>query len=222
MSSLLPFRTFLFDLDGTLIDHFAAIGRTYAHTLARFGRPPPSRAEVRNAVGGGSENSIAKFFTAEELPEATRVYRAYWDRTMLDDVVLMPGARELLASLHQRGAVMAVITNKLGSSSRLICTHLGLDPFLSAVIGAKDTPWLKPDRAFTLHVLGLLKAEPASTLLVGDSPYDIEAAHVAHLPAWCVSTGTHDAAQLRAAGVDRVFDSLAEVGIALLRTPKSS
>ena len=215
MSSAPPFHTFLFDLDGTLIDHFDAIQRSYTHTLGHFGRPPPTREEVRAAVGGGFENSVAKFFPGPEQAEALRVYREYWDRTMLDDVRLMPGARDLLAGLHARGTVLAVITNKLGSSSRLICAHLGLQPWLSAVVGAKDTPWLKPAREFTFHVLEQLGADPASSLLVGDSPYDIQAAHAGGLPAWCVTIGTHDGAQLKLAGADRIFDSLPALGKAL-------
>jgi phosphoglycolate phosphatase len=211
----LPFRTVLFDLDGTLIDQFSAIHRSYTHALAHFGRPAPSRAQTRAAVGGGFDTALAKFFPAEEREEATRVYREYWDRTMLDDVVLMPGARELLAALREGGATLAVVSNKLGPSSRRICEHLGLQPYLQAVIGAKDTPWLKPEREFTQHVLAQLNADPASTLMVGDSPYDVQAAHVAALPAWCVSIGTHDEAQLKIAGADRVFASLPELGKAL-------
>jgi phosphoglycolate phosphatase-like HAD superfamily hydrolase len=215
MASALPFRTFLFDLDGTLIDHFAAIQRSYTHTLAHFGRPAPTRNEVRAAVGGGFENSIAKFFAGPDLAEALGVYREYWDRTMLQDVVLMPGARELLNELHARGAVLAVITNKLGSSSRLICEHLGIQPLLSAVVGAKDTAWLKPEPEFTRHVLQLLRVSAAGAMLVGDSPYDILAAHAGGLPAWCVTIGTHTAAELEHAGADRVFAGLPELGRAL-------
>jgi phosphoglycolate phosphatase len=211
----LPFRTYLFDLDGTLIDHFAAIQRSYTHTLAHFGRPAPTRAEVRSAVGGGFENSIAKFFVGRDLTEALGVYREYWDRTMLQDVILMPGARDLLTALHGRGAVLAVITNKLGSSSRLICEHLGIQPLLRAVVGAKDTAWLKPEPEFTRHVLQLVGADPASALLVGDSPYDIQAAHGGGLPAWCVSIGTHTARELEQAGADRIFAGLPELGQAL-------
>jgi len=44
------FRTFLFDLDGTLIDHFAAIHRAYAHTMKALGLPIPTPLEVRGAV----------------------------------------------------------------------------------------------------------------------------------------------------------------------------
>eukprot|EP01041_Mallomonas_annulata_P034661 gene34661-57477_t len=124
------FDLILFDLDGTLIDHFAAIHRSHSHTLRQLGLPAPTLAQVRAAVGGGLEHAIAQLIGPARVPEALPIYRAYWDATMLDDVVLLPGALELLQSLHSRGTKLAVFTNKAGPSSRLICAHLGLAPFL--------------------------------------------------------------------------------------------
>ena len=209
------FRAFLFDLDGPLIDHFKAIHSSYVHTLAQFGRPSPSLAQVRAAVGGGLENAMAKFFPEPERPAALRLYRTYWDQTMLEDVTLMPGARELLERLREEGAALAVITNKVGSSSRLICDHLGISPLLPTVVGAHDTPWLKPRPEFTAYVLEKIGAAAADSLLVGDSPYDIQAAHAGGVAAWCVTTGTHTAAELRAARAEAVYPNLRELSLAL-------
>jgi phosphoglycolate phosphatase len=200
--------TFLFDLDGTLIDHFAAIHRSYKHTLGEMGLPAPTLAQVRSAVGGGFENSMRRFVSEAELPRAMKIYREYWDRTMLDDVVLLPGALPLLEALKNKGAALAVLSNKVGPSSRLICEHLGIKPFLQAIVGAQDTPWLKPQPELIAYVLGLLKATAAGAVMIGDSPYDIEAAHTGSMPAWCVTTGTHDAGQLRAAGADVIYANL--------------
>ena len=76
------------------------------------------------------------------------------------------------------------------------------------MFGAGDTPWLKPDPAFVRHVLARLGRDPAGALLVGDSPYDVAAALNAALACWCVTTGTHPADQLLAAGATRVFPDL--------------
>ena len=213
------FSTVLFDLDGTLIDHFTAIHRSHRHTLVQLGLPAPTLAQVRAAVGGGLEQAIATLAGPARVAEALPLYRAYWDATMLDDVLLLPGARELLHTLRARGTRLAVFTNKLGSSSRLICAHLGLAPFLDGNFGAKDTPWLKPQPEFAAHVLTQLAATPATTLLVGDSPFDIAAAHHAGFPCWCVTTGTHTAAELHAARADAVFDGLPALGAALEALP---
>lgn len=210
------FRTLLFDLDGTLIDHFKAIHRCYCHTLPKVGVPAPTALQVRNAVGGGLENAIAKFVPADRLAEAVGIYRAYWHETMLDDVEAMPGALDLLIQCSERGLTSGVLTNKLGISSRLICEKLGFSPYLKAVVGAGDTAWLKPKPELTAHTLALLHGQPESALLVGDSPYDIDAGHNGGFQAWVVTTGTHRAEELAAAGADEIFPDLASLGRALV------
>jgi phosphoglycolate phosphatase len=205
---MVRFTTYLFDLDGTLIDHFAAIHRTHTHVMTRLGLPAPTMEQVRRAVGGGVEIAIERLVGRERLAQAIPLYREFWERTMLDGVELMPGARELLEALHAHGAKLGVFTNKLGSSSRIICEHLGLTPFLGAIVGAKDTPWLKPEPEFAAHILEKLGAAPATALLVGDSPYDVQAAHNGGFPCWVVTTGTHNADELQAAGADSIFPDL--------------
>src|SRR6185369_6382689 len=138
------FTTFLFDLDGTLIDHFAAIHRCHVHTMKQLGLPPPTLAQVRAAVGGGLETAIERLAGPRHVAAAIPIYRAYWETILLDDVTLLPGARELLTALRARGAKIGVFTNKLGSSSRLICEHLGIASLLDGNFGAKDTAWIKP------------------------------------------------------------------------------
>jgi len=211
------FSAFLFDLDGTLIDEFATIHRRYAHTLAQLGRPVPAAAEVRAAVGGGLENGLSRFVPPSGLAEAMRIYRAYWQQTILDGVTLMPGAGELLRTLHGRGARLAVITNKPGFASRLICGHLGIGALVPVVGGADHTPRLKPQPEYTAHVLKLLGAVPAEALLIGDSPYDVQAASNAGMIAWCVTTGTHTAEELRVAGAEEVFADLPALSAALIK-----
>lgn len=203
-----PFATILFDLDGTLVDAFTTIHRSYIHTLPLLGRPVPTMAEVRRAVGGGLERAMGHFLPPELIPEAMKIHLAYSQQILLEDVTLMPGAAELLRRLHARGVKLAVHTNKQGDASRRICAHLGVAPFLSGVYGAGDTPWLKPQREFTDYVLRELGANAATTLLVGDSPFDVETARAAGFPCWCVTTGTHDEAQLRAAGAAKIFAGL--------------
>jgi phosphoglycolate phosphatase-like HAD superfamily hydrolase len=212
------YQTALFDLDGTLLDHLPAIHRSYAYTLPQLGRPAPTREQVRRAIGGGLEDAMRRFVPEAELARALAIYRPYWERTMLDGVELMPGAGELLRILHARDCTLAVLTNKHGPSSRRVCEHLGIAPLLRGVFGALDTPWLKPDPRFTAHVFATLGADPATACLVGDSPFDAETARQAGLPAFLVTTGTHSADELRAAGADHIYPDLATLARAAFAT----
>lgn len=205
----------LFDLDGTLIDHFKAIHRCHTHAMTQLGLPPPTMAQVRAAVGGGVEVAVERLVGKALTPAALAIYRPHWASTMLQDAELLTGAKELLVALRQRQTRTAVFTNKHGPSSRLVCAHLGLDRLLDGNFGATDTPWLKPEPAFTRHVLGALGADASSTLLVGDSPYDFQAAQNAGLAFIGVATGTHSADELHAAGAKRVCVDLNDVAAEL-------
>lgn len=210
------FQTVLFDLDGTLLDHFAAIHRSHAYTMKKLGLPEPTLAQVHAAVGAGVEVAVERLVGPQLKAAALAIYRPYWDATMLEDVVLLPGAKELLVWFRQRGVRTGVFTNKHGPSGRLACAHLGVANLLDCNFGATDTPWLKPDPRFARHVLAALGADAATTLLIGDSPFDVQAAHNGGFACWCVTTGTHSADELKAAGAERVFADLPTLGRDLL------
>ena len=212
---MLPFRTVLFDLDGTLVDAFTTIHRAYCHTLPQFGYPAPSAEQVRRAVGGGLENAMGRFVPAELVTEACRVHVAYTEKIQLEDPTVYPGGRELVAALRARGRKTAVLTNKIGEHARALLAHLGLAPQLDLVLGARDCPWRKPAAEFTAKALHRLGAEPATACLIGDSPFDLATAHNAGIPCFCVATGTHSEQDLRAAGATAVYPDLPILGAAV-------
>jgi len=212
----MQFHTILLDLDGTLVDAFTTIHRAYCHTLPLFGKPPPTLAQVRQAIGGGLRDAMRHFLPEEMIDAALPLHRAFTQKILLEDLRPMPGAQELVHDLHARGHQLAVYTNKDSATSRRVCAHLQLTPLLAGIYAAGDTPWLKPAPELAAHVLAELGASPATTLLVGDSPFDIQAAQNGGFPCWAVTTGTHDAAALRNAGAQRIFDGLPALHTALL------
>ena len=213
------FRTVLFDLDGTLIDHFAAIHRCHVYAMRKLGLREPTLAEVRAAVGGGLDEAIAKLAGRDQVPALLPLFLEHWNATNLDDVVLLPGALDLLSQLNTAGVRCGVLTNKRGGAARQVCTHLGLDPLLAGVFGANDTPWIKPDERFLQHALVKLGGAVPSTALVGDSPYDLAAAKNAGVAFVGVTTGTHSEEELRLEGATEVFADLAAAGRSLHTPP---
>lgn len=200
------------------MDAFTTIHRSYVHVLPQFGLPAPSMEQVRRAVGGGLAHAMRNFLPEEQIPAAIQRHIAYTDSILLEDVTLLPGALELIRAQHAAGVKLAVFTNKRGDQARRICDHLGLTPWLARVVGASDTAWLKPQPEFAAYVLAQLGARAERTMLVGDSPFDVQAAHAGGFVSWCVTTGTHDAAQLQAARADAIFPDLFAVAAALSPT----
>ncbi len=209
-------RTVLFDLDGTLVDQFHAIHRCHAHAMRQIGLPEPTFEQVKRAIGRGLDDAIRDLAGDENVARILPIYQAHWNATGLRDAALFPGSLELLQALRDHGVKCAALTNKRGQASREVCAHLGLTPWLDGIFGAGDTPWLKPQREFAAHALHTLGATAPETALVGDSIYDVAAALNADLAFFGVTTGTHDADALRAAGARDIFADLATAAPAIL------
>lgn len=214
-----PFHTVLFDLDGTLVDAFTTLHRAYCHTLPLFGQAAPTIDQVRRTVGGGLEHAMGQFLPPERVAEACREHVAFTKEILLDDPKVYPGGRELVTALHAAGVKTGVLTNKIGDHARAILAHLGLALQLDLILGARDCPWRKPDAAFTAEALRRLGAEAATTCLIGDSPFDLETARAAGISCFCVTTGTHSGADLRAAGAAAVYPDLFALGAEVFGLP---
>jgi phosphoglycolate phosphatase len=197
MPSTAGYQTVLFDLDGTLIDHFNVIYRCYCHAQQQLDLPLLSFQTVKQSVGGSMPVTMERLLGPEKAPEAIPLFRAHFNEIFLDDVKALDGALWILKSLHCCGIQTAVFTNKIESATRPICEQLGFMPYLSAVFGTHDDGLRKPMPEFTEKALSQLGASSANTLMVGDSPFDVQAASTHGLLCHCVTTGSHDAEALR-------------------------
>lgn len=211
MARPLP-ETVLFDLDGTLVDNFEAIHRCYDDVMGMMGLPSVSLEQIRRAVGGSVNVTVVKLAGEANAPTATRLFREHFPSVMYHGLRAYPGCREILGGLRQRGVRVAVYTNKDEANSKKIMEHLGLDDVLDGVYGTNVHPWRKPQPEFTQYVLSSLKARPESTVMVGDSPFDIAAARNGRLAAiHCVTTGSHTAEELAPHAPDTVHAGLPEL-----------
>lgn len=206
-------KTIFFDLDGTLIDHFNVIHRCFVLTAGELDLTPPDLPTVRRTVGGSLPVTASRLFGEEIASTAVERFQQHFERIFLDDITVLPGVDWLLPELHDRGLQLAVFTNKTGHFSRSICTHLGFDRWLSAVIGSEDTPWRKPMPEFTQHALDRVGASAAESVMIGDSPFDVAAARAVDMPCYCVATGSHSLDQLRAEPLDGAYSDLPTLAV---------
>lgn len=204
----------LFDLDGTLIDHFTAIHKSIAYAQQQLDLPESSYDTVRSTVGGGIELTLTRLLGEPLAEEALPHFKKHFETVMLEDAIVLPGVEALLQSLKEQGKQTAVFTNKIGDHSRAILKHLGLNQHLDAVIGTADTAYRKPQPEFTQYALDRLKASASDAIMIGDSPFDYQAADCLGMPCYLVATGSHSVAQLkeetRAAGIYADMPELAQ------------
>lgn len=207
-------KAIVFDLDGTLVDSAPEIATALNASMAQIDQPPFALAEVQTFIGGGAKVALQRALAARgtHLDEAVfdammaSFYKVYAEVSEAGNG-LYPGVHETLAELRRREMPLGVCTNKAEHITAIALRALGIAPFFTAVIGARDDLPRKPAPDMLIAALATLGARPAEALVVGDSRSDVGAARAVGCPVIAVSYGyAHGpVADLRA---DRVIDRL--------------
>ncbi|MGZ0655087.1 HAD family hydrolase [Coraliomargarita sp. W4R72] len=188
----------LFDLDGTLIDHFTTIHKSVAYAQRELGLAESDYATVRATVGGSVPITLGKLCGEANVAAAEPLFRKHFAEIIFDDVFTLPGVEWLLKSLKERGDKLGVFTNKYAGDTRSVLKHLGLDQWFDVVIGTgePECPYRKPDPLFTAYALEQMDCASDEALMIGDSPYDLAAAEAGCITCQLVATGSHSAKEL--------------------------
>lgn len=215
----------LFDLDGTLIDHFTTIHKSVAYAQRELGLPESDYAKVRATVGGSVPITLSKLCGEDKVLVAEPLFRKHFEEIIFDDVFTLPGADWLLENLKKRGDKLGVFTNKYAGHTRSVLAHLGLDQWFDVIVGTGDPecPYRKPDPLFTAHALEQMDCASEEAFMIGDSPYDLAAAEAGCIACHLVATGSHSAEELSEYIVsDYIYKDLHELGGKLfgLQRPK--
>ena len=181
----LPFKAYLFDLDGTLIDSVELILRSYRHTIqTHLGSVPPDELWLAG-MGTPLRKQLGEFSDDPDVVEAMLVtYREYNNQHHDDMVAVFPGALEAVRTLSSRGVKLAVVTSKARSGAQRGLRIGGFGDLFPVLVGVDDVERPKPDPAPVLHAIEQLGVEPSETVFIGDSAHDLAAGRAAG-----VSTG---------------------------------
>ncbi len=205
----------LFDLDGTLVDNFDAIYAAYVHTLGTLGLPPTDYDTVRRTVGGSVPVTMRRLLKEDFTEEAIPIFNQYFKVNFSEGLRLLPGAIELVQKLHATDRyVLGVFTNKNHESSQDVCRYLGLEPYMKIIEGSERLEgFRKPAKAFSEMVLDKIGMPATHTWMIGDSPFDAEAARAVNMArVYLVGTGSHSVEALREeTDADGVFASMNEL-----------
>jgi len=194
-------RLIVYDLDGTLVDTKADIGRAVNYALEGLGLPPRPQPTIEQFVGRGLRHLIQQCVGVDDparIEEGMRLFRASYAEHLLDESRLYPGAREVLEYFRSR--IQVVITNKPNPFSQQILDGLGIAEYFAELIAGESAYPEKPDPTGLLAVMGRHGTTPANTLLVGDSAIDIEMGKRAGITTAAVAHGYVGEDDLRAAG----------------------
>ena len=213
----------LFDLDGTLLNTLEDLCDSVNVTMQRFSSPERTLAEIRNFVGYGAADLIAKsLWGGKDAPNygaALEFFKEYYAAHA--DVKTRPydNIPSVLARLGEMGYPCAVVTNKPDAASRILCEkHFGA--LLADSVGDREGLLRKPapDKVFDMMKrLGCDKA-----IFVGDAETDILTARNAGIPCVCVTWGFRDRADMEKAGGEIFVNTAEEMKREILRLAEES
>ena len=191
------YDTFIFDLDGTLLDTLGDLAASVNYALRSHGMPEHSLDDVRRFVGNGVRRLMERAIpdgAENPLFDATfATFRQYYMAHSLDTTRPYDGIPETLAELMRRGCHIAVVSNKMMAATVELCRHFFPDT-VEVAIGEHEAEGIRkkpaPDTVFAaLRQLGVGKDR---AVYIGDSDVDVQTAANAGLPCISVLWGFRD------------------------------
>lgn len=204
-------KTLIFDLDGTILNTIDDLADSANWVCSCNGWPRHTVEEYRQMVGDGIPMLVKRFSPSWAQDPTTLAgtlaqFKARYAAHKMDKTAPYPGILNTLTLLRGMGIRLAVVSNKADGLCKLIVPHYFGEVFYLVQGMTADLP-AKPDPASTLAVMRQLRADPETTLFVGDSNVDVLTGHNAGLKVAGACWGFRGKEELQAAGADYLVDS---------------
>lgn len=202
-----------FDWDGTLMDSADRIVSSFRSAMRESGLPVLDESEIRSIIGLGLPEALAALYPDVPLESRQQLAVGYSQHYMgLDKTPVRPfdGAEALLSQLADRGFWLAVATGKSRRGLDRVLEETGLGRYFFATRCADETA-SKPDPLMLRELMFEAGAEPATTLMVGDTHFDLEMARNARVSSVGVAHGVHGREELAACAPLAIVNDLFEL-----------
>ncbi len=209
-------RLAIFDCDGTLVDSQHNICAAMAQCFVASGREAPPPERTRRVVGLSLVEAMAMMLPgdgpdthaamAEDYKRAFQTMRA----DGLDEEPLFDGIAALIEELEADGWLLGVATGKSDRGLALCLEHHALHPRFTTLQTADRHP-SKPHPSMIEAAMAEAGASPETTLMIGDTSYDVAMARAAGVTAVGVAWGYHDVEDLRRAGAHHIAHTPGEI-----------
>jgi pyrophosphatase PpaX len=179
----------LFDFDGTLVDSERLILASFRHATSTVLGATPSDDVLRAGIGLTLEQQ-AHELAGDRAQELFDVYVEH-NRAFHSELLrTFDGVPEMILRLRRRGARLGVVTAKIRPTMELGFEHVPLQrEWFEVLVAKEDTRLHKPHPEPLLLALDLMGAAAEDAVFVGDSPFDIRAAHAAGITAAAAAWG---------------------------------
>ncbi|HEX8445680.1 MAG TPA: HAD family hydrolase [Sphingomonas sp.] len=204
-------KAILFDIDGTLVDSNDQHVLAWEEAFRSIGRSF-DRQVIHDQIGKGTDMLVPTLLPELDAAAQTQlgeVHGTVFKQRYLDEVRPFPGAHDLLAAVHAAGQQVVLASSASQAELEHYVALLGAEAMVGATTSSDDVERTKPAPDIFATALKKTGLAPDQALVVGDTPYDIEAAGKCGVAAVAVRSGKFDDATLRRAGAIAVYDDAA-------------
>ena len=213
----MKYNTILFDLDGTLTESGIGITRSAAYAFEKMGIPVPDQAILDRFVGPPLVASFMEYAGVDEAGaiRATEIYRERYSTIGWKENRMYAGMTPLLKALKANGVYLGIASAKPEVFVRRIAEHFGFDRYFDSIVGIR-MEITHADKTELLREALPENYDPATTAMVGDRLYDMEAAKKLGVAAIGALYGYGSREELEASGADAIAADVAELREILL------
>lgn len=209
------YTTFIFDLDGTLLNTLDDLAASTNYALHTQGMAERTVDEVRHFVGNGvrllMERAVPDGAQNPQFDDAYSTFRRHYMEHQLDQTHPYDGIEDVLHELKRRGCRLAIVSNKFYPATVALARHFFPDT-IAVAIGERENIRKKPAPDTVIEAMRQLHVQPAdSTVYVGDSDVDILTARNSHLPCISVTWGFRSRHFLTDNGASTLIDTPSEL-----------
>ncbi len=204
-------KLIIFDLDGTLVDAYAAIGSSFNYVMRRLALKPQSISIVRSLVGWGDINLLKPYVRPGDLKHALSLYRRHHKYSLLKYSHLYPYVRKLLRNLKEKGYKLAVASNRPSRFSRILLKHLDISTFFDYVLCADQARYGKPHPEMLNKIVKRFAIKKSQALYVGDMVIDAQAGKRAKINTVIVTSGSSGKLDIKKEQPFRIISAISDL-----------
>jgi phosphoglycolate phosphatase len=220
---MIPTRSVLLDLDGTLIDSQPGILASCLAALRALGHEPDEALDIKRFIGPPLEETMQALLQAygdDRTGEAVAAYRQHYGESGFLGSEPYAGIGRSLEEMQQAGLRLYLATSKRETFASRILNHLGFARYFDGIHGSVPGGALDHKPELLAHVLSQHDLSPSRSLMVGDRRHDISGAHAVGMRGLGVLWGYGSRDELETAGADQLVESPADLARTVLASVK--
>ena len=204
------YSTYIFDLDGTLLNTLNDLAASTNYALRSVNLPEHSIDDVRRFVGNGVRKLMERAIEGGDrnplFDEAYATFRKHYLEHGLDTTQPYPGIMDMLKELKTRGKRVAVVSNKFYDATQELVKHF-FGEYVEVAIGERENIRKKPAPDTVLEAMRMLGVGKDNAVYIGDSDVDFNTAKNVGIPCISVLWGFRDKDFLQSVGATTFITS---------------